>query len=392
MSSRLYFLAVCFGCLIVAAIISFTRIYSVICHRSESVLNYQGKSLALKQQQRQHPQGGVDSSSGDRCYTISSDWVQHLKPNNELNSLGCKQKLPKVLIIGARTSGTRTLNRLLGFHPQLATAAYEVKFFDKNFNRGLEWYKSQMPFSLPGQLTVESTEGYVYHRNASLRVSKTLGDDVKIIMMLRDPVARSISDYLLTHQRIHDSKMTSSHFKRVFKESRSIDRLLVSGKGKHGRRGSTKMSYTVENTFEKTVLRSPDQVSHKNIFIADSLYVYYLRSWIKKLMANHVLTVNAEIFARKPYEAVAKVEEFLGVKPFFKPDYFRFDMNTSTFCLQKPQSICMPRLHVDYPVISEVTITKLRGHFENSCRYLFLLLKHYVELIGDIPLNYHPIE
>lgn len=391
MSSRLYFFAVCFGCLILAAIISFTRIYAVICNKSESILNYRGKSLALKTPQRHYSQEG-GSFHGGKCHTISSDWVQHLKSSKELDSLGCKQKLPKVLIIGARTSGTRTLNRILGFHPQLATAAYEVKFFDKNYHRGSEWYRSQMPFSTPEQITVESTEGYMYHRNASLRVSKTLGDDIKIIIMLRDPVARSISDYLLTRHRIYDSKMTSAHYKKVFKESRSADRLLVSGKGKHGRRGSTKMSYTIEDTFEKTVLRNPDLVSHKNIFIADSLYVYYLRSWVKKFTPNHILEVNAEKFARKPGETLAKVEEFLGVRPFFRPDYFKFNMNTSTFCLQKPQSICMPRLPVEYPVISEEAITKLRGHFENSCRYLFLLLKHYSELIGDIPLNYHPIE
>lgn len=41
-------------------------------------------------------------------------------------------------------------------------AAGEVHFFDRdvNYNKGLEWYRMQMPHSYPGQITIEKSPSY----------------------------------------------------------------------------------------------------------------------------------------------------------------------------------------------------------------------------------------
>src|SRR3989304_2234426 len=51
------------------------------------------------------------------------------------------QILPNFIIIGAMRSGTTSLARYLGAHPQVFMAAKkEVHFFDFHFDRSLDWY------------------------------------------------------------------------------------------------------------------------------------------------------------------------------------------------------------------------------------------------------------
>ncbi|XP_072177542.1 heparan sulfate glucosamine 3-O-sulfotransferase 1-like [Diadema setosum] len=402
MAPRIYFFALCFAGLLVVAIISCTRVYTLLYDsvrpsrtRRLPANSYLYQSGRLKSQSvdgHSFLRGKAWDYARSRCYTISSDWTHRLVSPEALNKLDCKQRLPKVLIIGARTSGSQTLRRVLGFHPQLATPVHETQFFDRYYSRGVQWYESQMPYTTPDQITIESTENYMYHRNASVRAIKTLGEDIRLIVILRDPVARSISDYALTRTRIRKSRLISGHYKTAFKESRTRDRLLISGKGKHGRRGSAKMSCMVDDTFEETVMKDDVEINRKNVFITDSLYVYYLRPWVKKVTPYRVLSLNAEKFARNPAETMKEVEKFLDLEPYFTPEHFRFDLNTSTYCLQEPFPICVPSETVDVPIVSEAMISTLRTQFESSCRFLFLLLKHYLELLGDVPLNYHPIE
>lgn len=52
-----------------------------------------------------------------------------------------------------------------------------------------------MPFSSSSQLTIEKTPGYLVTPNAPLRVSNMSGGDVKLLLVVRDPVTRALSDY-----------------------------------------------------------------------------------------------------------------------------------------------------------------------------------------------------
>lgn len=64
--------------------------------------------------------------------------------------------------MGVRKCGTRALLEMLYLHPMVQKAAGEVHFFDRdeNYNRGLEWYRMQMPHSYPGQITIEKSPSY----------------------------------------------------------------------------------------------------------------------------------------------------------------------------------------------------------------------------------------
>lgn len=51
---------------------------------------------------------------------------------------------------------------MLYLHPMVQKASGEVHFFDRdeNYALGLEWYKSKMPLSFKGQITIEKSPSY----------------------------------------------------------------------------------------------------------------------------------------------------------------------------------------------------------------------------------------
>lgn len=54
---------------------------------------------------------------------------------------GTERRLPDVLIIGAKKSGTRALLRFLGTHPGVRAAKKETHFLDRHWDKGVDWYR-----------------------------------------------------------------------------------------------------------------------------------------------------------------------------------------------------------------------------------------------------------
>lgn len=51
------------------------------------------------------------------------------------------RRLPQALIIGVKKGGTRALLEFLRLHPDVRAAGSEPHFFDRYYDRGLDWYK-----------------------------------------------------------------------------------------------------------------------------------------------------------------------------------------------------------------------------------------------------------
>ena len=107
--------------------------------------------------------------------------------------------LPNFLIIGAMRSGTTSLARYLGSHPDVFMAPQkEVHFFDRNFQRGADWYRSQFRTS-GAQLIGEATQTYLFEATVPERMA-TLVPEARLIAILRDPVDRAYSHYLMNRE------------------------------------------------------------------------------------------------------------------------------------------------------------------------------------------------
>lgn len=56
------------------------------------------------------------------------------------NSFGTK-KFPQAIIIGVKKGGTRALLEFLRIHPDVRAVGAEPHFFDRFYDKGLEWYR-----------------------------------------------------------------------------------------------------------------------------------------------------------------------------------------------------------------------------------------------------------
>uniref|UniRef100_A0A9L0SFQ6 Sulfotransferase n=1 Tax=Equus caballus TaxID=9796 RepID=A0A9L0SFQ6_HORSE len=64
-----------------------------------------------------------------------------------------EKKLPQAVIIGVKKGGTRELLEAIGVHPGMRAVGVEPRFFDRNYEKGLEWYSPEdlAPSAAPAQ-------------------------------------------------------------------------------------------------------------------------------------------------------------------------------------------------------------------------------------------------
>ena len=91
------------------------------------------RNSSSQQQQQQHGQHHFSSSSS---YPV----LRGLAPLHNASELAVK-RLPQAVIVGAKKSGTRALLEYLRLHPGVVGAGPEPHFFDRNYDKGLDWYR-----------------------------------------------------------------------------------------------------------------------------------------------------------------------------------------------------------------------------------------------------------
>lgn len=101
--------------------------------------------------------------------------------------------LPAFIIVGAQKAGTTSIAANLRRHPGIFMPRGELHFFDRkrNWEQGVEWYRAQFARGA-GKLCGEKTPRYMTRRVLMERIHEVV-PNVKIIVLLRDPVARLFS-------------------------------------------------------------------------------------------------------------------------------------------------------------------------------------------------------
>jgi hypothetical protein len=127
-------------------------------------------------------------------------------------------RLPDFLIVGAMKCGTTSLHNILDQHPAVFLPREELFFFDiddvqqhpnffvytpqgwtffdyeAEYERYLPWYAAHFATAAPTQRVGEDTTTYLAAPRAPERI-RALLPTAKIIVLLRDPVARTVSHY-----------------------------------------------------------------------------------------------------------------------------------------------------------------------------------------------------
>ncbi len=116
--------------------------------------------------------------------------------------------LPNFLCIGAPKSGTTSLYDLLKQHKDVFLPSFkEPHFFDsdESWNKGVEWYHSSYYAKANNQCIGDFTPTYLSNKLAPSRIKKVLGNQVKFVVILRNPIDRAYSHYLHTLRDQHEN-------------------------------------------------------------------------------------------------------------------------------------------------------------------------------------------
>ena len=136
--------------------------------------------------------------------------------------------LPNFICIGAQRAGTTWLHNCLKEHPDVFVPQLkELHFFDRFFNKGIEFYLEYFSPENRGNAIVwgELTPNYYQEPEALKRIKDTI-PDVKIIYILREPVSRAYSQY----QLFKSSQFANMSFEEVIKTKPIVTDLSMQGK------------------------------------------------------------------------------------------------------------------------------------------------------------------
>ena len=210
--------------------------------------------------------------------------------------------LPDFLIIGAQKAGTTSLYEYLTQHPQvLAAVKKEIRFFGENYPQGLSWYRSHFPFSYKlgnGRfLSGESSPTTMFHPLAPERVAQTI-PAVKLIALLRDPVARAFSH--------HQMNLRSGRDQLPFEEAikREAERLEGALQGTLNGNNEAIFRYT---SFS---------------YLARGEYAAQLQRWLSFFPKEQILVLQSEALFRNPADIFHQVLAFLALPVVELPKYF----------------------------------------------------------------------
>ncbi|KAK3559972.1 hypothetical protein QTP86_033668 [Hemibagrus guttatus] len=256
------------------------------------------------------------------------------------------KRLPQAIIVGVKKGGTRALLEFLRVHPDVRAAGAEPHFFDRFYDNGLEWYRTTrnqsrhspkeallrlghsprgtraavhstqgLSTSSPpkvsekcptqaseGQITMEKTPSYFVTREAPARIY-SMSRSTKLIVVVRDPVTRAISDYTQTLSKKPDIP--------------------------------TFESLTFKN-------RTTGLIDTSWSAIQIGIYAKHLDNWLQFFPMKQILFVSGERLISDPAGELGRVQDFLGLKRIITDKHFYFNKTKGFPCLKKAEGSSKP--------------------------------------------------
>ena len=205
------------------------------------------------------------------------------------------KRLPSVFMIGVAKCGTDTFNNFLHLHPSIVNRMDSILYFDKHYDKDLEWYRQQMLPSKEGQVVIERAVGYI-NREETLDKLKQYNSSVKLLVILREPVERTLSWY-----------------------------------GEYLSLGRAKNKTLLE--FEDIVLK-PDgeELNTASVPIKTGRFSESLARCYDRFPKQQIHIIDGDKFVQDPYVELKKVETFLNIKNFYTKDMFIFDKDKGFYC------------------------------------------------------------
>lgn len=215
------------------------------------------------------------------------------------------RSLPDFLVIGAMRGGTSSLYRYLAMHPDIVPSLRkEIQYFTRNHGSGEGWYRAHFPLSLRmarartgGLQTFEATPHYLFEPWSPVRAHELLGD-VRLVVVVRDPVERAFSHY--EHMRRHGLEDLSFADALAAEEERTaVD--------------------------ERRMLADPDYFGdsrHRFSYVARGRYAAQIERWLEVFPRHCLHVMESERLYTDPARSLEDLLEFLGLRSW-RPNRFR---------------------------------------------------------------------
>ena len=196
-----------------------------------------------------------------------------------------------------------------------------------------------MPSTLEGQLTMEKTPSYFVTKEAPGRIHK-LNPHMKLILVVRDPVTRAISDYTQSLSKRDDVK--------PFEQMAFVD----------NRTGIVDVSWGA---------------------IKIGIYAKHIDRWLAYFPLSQIHVVSGERLIEEPAKVMQSVQNFLGLKTVISDKHFYFNATKGFPCLKKPEHSgnphCLGRTKGrPHPHINPLAIERLRQFFKPFNRRFYRIV------------------
>ncbi len=225
------------------------------------------------------------------CYRKSC-YLQAINTYPELAQLPwkeIKESSPDFMIVGATKCGTSSLYNYLSHHPQiLLPHKKELDFFWKRYDYGIDWYLAHFPTITDREdfITGEATPNYIRFPLVAQRIKQHC-PNIKLILLLRNPVERSIS--------WHYHKLNSGLVKEDLETAISLE------------------MKELENLSKEDIIHSGYR---KLDSILSSLYIYQVQVWLEFFKREQILILKSEDFYSNPAQTMEQVYDFLGLSNY----------------------------------------------------------------------------
>lgn len=209
---------------------------------------------------------------------------------------------PDFLIIGAQKAGTTLLYSYLSQHPQILRPAFkEAHFFDYDFNyrKGVSHYLMNfqlLNFENRKQLRFEATPDYLYYERCANRIKKNF-PLIKLIVSLRDPIARAYSAWNMHHNKFKEHQR---HY--WLYDPRSFEDAILQE------------------------LKSPHNQKDIFAYVSKGAYSVQLRYYLKLFALKDILVLDNDELKTNDIEVLNGITEFLGIEKLDKDGVNKNDM------------------------------------------------------------------
>jgi len=217
-----------------------------------------------------------------------SNTYPHFKPQPQNAQ---PESAPNFIIIGQAKCGTTSLYTYLTQHPQILPAlSKEINFWQSksNFPRGLDWYLAYFPPLGKEQnfITGEATTRYLDSPEAAQRLVQVF-PKIKLIVLLRNPVDRAISEYYMFFRRGREKRPLKT---AIFAEL-------------------------------ETLTKQREVELSKLYYLPPSIYINSISRWMELFPREQFLILRSEDFFAAPATTVNQAFQFLGVEPYQLKEY-----------------------------------------------------------------------